>query len=109
MKKQSASQSAFFNLRVLTGLFLVLTGVFLTLLGFGAFSATAASMGKAQQKLKSITNSTNPLVPAGFDCSKIRELGIDRQENLRAGALMIFCGQAVGGSATAFGGSSPFV
>ena len=29
MKKKSASQSAFFNLRVLTGLFLVLTGVFL--------------------------------------------------------------------------------
>ena len=43
MKKKSASQSAFFNLRLLTGLFLVLTGVFLALLGFGAFSAQAQS------------------------------------------------------------------
>ena len=41
MKKKSASQSAFFNLRVLTGLFLVLAGVFLALLGFGGFSAQA--------------------------------------------------------------------
>ena len=41
MKKKSASQSAFFNLRLLTGLFLVLTGVFLALLGFGQFSAQA--------------------------------------------------------------------
>ena len=38
MKKKSASQSAFFNLRVLIGLFIVLAGVFLALVGFGAFS-----------------------------------------------------------------------
>jgi hypothetical protein len=38
MKKKSSSQSAFFNLRVLFGLFIVLAGVFLALLGFGAFS-----------------------------------------------------------------------
>ena len=37
MKKKS-SQSAFFNPRVLIGLFVVLAGVFLALLGFGAFS-----------------------------------------------------------------------
>ena len=36
------------------------------------------------------------LVPAGFDCAKIRELGIDKQENLRAGAIMIACGEAAG-------------
>ena len=35
MKKKSASQSAFFNLRVLIGLFTILAGVFLALLGFG--------------------------------------------------------------------------
>src|SRR5437016_7469811 len=95
MKKKSASQSAFFNLRVLIGLFVVLAGVFLALLGFGAFSAQA-------QQNYTITTS-DPLVPVGFDCSRIHELGIDRQENMRAGAIMIACGRAEGGSA-----SSPF-
>src|SRR5213596_3726999 len=90
MKKKSASQSAFFNLRVLIGLFVVLAGVFLALLGFGAFSAQA-------QQNYTITNFTDPLVPAGFDCSRIHELGIDKQENLRAGAIMIFCGVSEGG------------
>ncbi|PYJ78507.1 MAG: hypothetical protein DME69_08335 [Verrucomicrobia bacterium] len=98
MKKKSASQSAFFNLRVLIGLFVVLAGVFLALAGFGTFSALA----QAQQKNKIITNSKNPLVPNGFDCSKIHELGIDKQENFRAGAIMIACGQAQGGSASVF-------
>jgi hypothetical protein len=96
MKKKSTSQSAFFNLRVLVGLFIVLAGVFLALVGFGAFSA------QAQQKARIITGSTNPLVPAGFDCSQIRALGIDRQDNLRAGAIMIACGEAQGGSASNF-------
>jgi hypothetical protein len=32
-----------------------------------------------------------------FDCSKIHELGIDKQENMRAQAIMIFCGEAEGG------------
>src|SRR5438046_934107 len=92
MKKKSASQSAFFNLRVLIGLFVVLAGVFLALAGFGTFSALA----QAQQKNKIITNSKNPLVPNGFDCSKIHELGIDKQENFRAGAIMIACGEVHG-------------
>src|SRR6266705_5396704 len=111
MKKKSTSQSAparrslgqggFFNLRVLIGLFIVLAGVFLALLGFGAFSAQA-------QQNYTIT-STDPLVPAGFDCSRIHELGIDKQENMRAGAIMIFCGQAQGGAASSFGGFSQFI
>src|SRR6266487_3611920 len=42
MKKKSTSQSAFFNLRVLIGLFVVLAGVFLALLGFGTFSKASA-------------------------------------------------------------------
>ena len=42
----------------------------------------------------------DPLLPPGFDCSKIHELGIDKQENLRAGAIMIACGEAQGGSAS---------
>src|SRR5438874_4060603 len=98
MKKKKSSQSAFFNLRVLIGLFIVLAGVFLALLGFAAFSAPAASMAQAQQNY-TIT-STDPLVPAMFDCSKIHELGIDKQENMRAGAIMIYCGEAQGGAAS---------
>src|SRR6266446_9789432 len=113
MKKKSASQSAparrnrgeggFFNLRVVTGLFLVLTGVFLALLGFGGFSA------QAEEKKEIAAKSISPLVPPGFDCSKIRELGIDRQENFRAGAIMIFCHEAEGGSASPFDDSSNII
>src|SRR6516225_3496699 len=90
MKKKFASQSAFLNPRVLIGLFLVLAGVFLALGGLGTFSALA----QVRVKQKIITNSKDPLVPNGFDCSKIHELGIDRQENFRAGAIMMACGQA---------------
>src|SRR5437762_1024078 len=101
MKKKPTSQSAFFNLRVLIGLCIVLVGVFLVLLGSGALSsATAQSIIQAMAKGKIITSSTDPLVPNGFDCSKIHELGIDKQENLRAGAIVIACGQAQGGSAS---------
>ena len=88
------SQSAFFSLRVLIGLFIALAGVFLALAGLGAFSAIAASTAQGQQNHKIITNSKDPLVPNGFDCSKIHELGIDKQMNFRAGAIMIACGQA---------------
>src|SRR5438552_4927281 len=94
MKKKSASASAFFDLRVLIGLCVVVAGVFLVLLSFGAFSALAQSL----QKYKVITSSSDPLVPVGFDCSKIYEKGIDKQENFRAGAIMIACGLARGGS-----------
>ena len=68
----------------------------ITLLGFGAFSV------QAQQRQQVIMQSTDPLVPVGFDCSRIRELGIDKQENLRAGAIMIACGEAQGGTPSAF-------
>src|SRR4029077_8036030 len=103
MKKKSTSQSAFFNLRVLIGLFVALTGVSLALLAtanpsgltFGASSH--ARTDQAQQKYKVTTTSPlDPLVPAMFDCPKIKELGIDKQENLRAGAIMIYCGQFQG-------------
>ncbi len=48
MKKKS-SQSAFFNIRVIIGLFVGLTGVFLALLSFGVFSkATAQAADQAQ-------------------------------------------------------------
>ena len=93
MKKNCVSQSAFFNLRVSIGVFTVLTGVFLALAGSDALSATAQGIKQAMQKGKIITSSTDPLVPVGFDCSTIHEKGIDKQENFRAGAIVIACGQ----------------
>src|SRR5437867_856026 len=98
MKKKSASQSAFFNLRVLFGLFLVLAGAFLALIGLGTFSGLTASSVQAQQNHKIINVQG---LPPGFDCSTIHEKGIDKMENLGAGLIMIACGEAPGGSASA--------
>src|SRR5690349_10127205 len=98
MKKKSASRSAFFNVRVLIAVFMLLAGVVLALLGFGTFASITANSAQAQQKKTKILNIQG--LPPGFDCSKIHELGIDRQENLRAGQIMIACGEAHGGSST---------
>src|SRR5215831_8271324 len=113
MKENSTSQSApacrnlgnggFLNLRVLIGLFVILAGVLLALLGFGAFSA------QAQQNRAIISQSTDLLVPVGFDCSRIRELGLDKQENFRAQAIMIACGEAEGGSSSSHGAFSQLI
>src|SRR4029077_9783314 len=107
MKKKSTSQSAFFNLRVLVGLFIALAGVSLALLAAANPPGRGASVGRnvpagrnapaGPFKYKVTTKSSiDPLVPPMFDCSKIKQLGIDRQENLRAGAIMIHCGQFKG-------------
>ncbi len=92
MKTKSVSQSAFFYWRASIGLVLVLAAVFLALLGLGQFSA------EAQQKKTANTKAPNPLIPALFDCSQIASLGVNVQENLRAGAMMIYCGLSIGGS-----------
>ena len=97
MKKKSASRSAFFNLRVLIGLCIALAGVSLALVGLDAFAMTATPV---KVKNHIITSSSDPLVPVGFDCSTIHEKGLDRMENFRAGAIMIACGAAEGGSAS---------
>src|SRR5438876_6967975 len=94
MKKKSASHSAFFNLRVLIGLCMALSGISLVLAGLDAFAANSAPV---KIRYHIITASNDPLVPVGFDCSKIEELGINKQENFRAGAIMIACA-ADGGS-----------
>src|SRR6266480_5264475 len=104
MKKKSASQSAFFNPRVLIGLCIVLVGVVLALAGFGTFSAITAGSAQAQQKKSKILNVEG--LPAGFDCSKIHELGIDRMEGFRAGLIMIACGESQGGLASPYGAFS---
>ncbi len=101
MKKKSAPRFAVFNPRVLIGLCIVLTGVFLALLSSGAFSAAAQSILKDMTKGKIITSSSDPLVPVGFDCSRIHELGIDKQENFRAGAIMMACGEVPGAATSA--------
>jgi len=99
MKKKSASRSAFFNLRVLIGLFIVLAGVFLALVSLGTFSATAANPARAQQKHKIIDIQG---LPPGFDCSTIYEKGINKMEGFRAGLIMIACGESTGGSASRY-------
>src|SRR5437763_4940909 len=102
MKKKSTSRSAFFNLRVLIGLCIAVAGVFLVLLASGVLSsATAQSIIQAMTKGKIITSSSDPLVPVGFDCSTIHEKGIDKQENFRAGAIMIACGEVSGAATSA--------
>jgi hypothetical protein len=94
-------QSGFLNLRVFIGLVIVLAGIVIALLGLGTFTVRAANTANTIQAVQSYTaNSVDPLVPAGFDCSKIYELGIDKQENLRARAIMIACGLVKGGSAS---------
>jgi hypothetical protein len=94
MKKKLTARSAFLSVRIVVTLCMVLAGVLLALLSFDRFSI------QAQQKDSPMTASIDPLVPNLFDCSKIHELGIDKQTNLRAGAIMIFCGEALGGSAS---------
>src|SRR5438094_7812989 len=107
MKKKSTSQSAFFNPRFLIGAFVALAGISLAL--FATANPVRPTAAQAQQKYKVTTQSSiDPLVPAGFDCSKIHRLGIDRQENLRAGAVMIFCGLSEGGKASTSGGKKQF-
>src|SRR6516162_8063544 len=105
-KKSSTSQSAFFNLRVLIGLFVALAGVSLALLatanpfklGFGASSA--ARSAPAQQKYNPLAGpSAIQILPPGFDCSKIHQLHLDVQENFRAHLIMMACGVSEGGNA----------
>src|SRR5437773_11272303 len=102
MKKKSTSQSAFFNLRVLIGLFVALAGVSLALLATAKPAVRGAShkrvVAPSPGKYKVTTQSSiDPLVPVAFDCSKIKRLGINRQEHLRTGANMIHCGLVRGG------------
>jgi hypothetical protein len=93
MKKKSSTRSAFLNLRVLIGLLMALVSSFLALAGLGTFSVQAQ-----QKKNNIITDSNLGLLPPGFECAKIHDLGIDKMENFRAGAIMIACGEAEGGS-----------
>src|SRR5437762_9623088 len=105
MKKKSATQSAFLNPRVLIGLMIILGGVSLAL--FATAKASGLGVMQAQQKYKIAPNRANPIdlsvLPPGFDCSQVYNMGIDKQENFRAGLIMMACGLAQGGSASADG------
>src|SRR5262249_4499014 len=114
-KHSRLGEGGFFNLRVSIGLLTITTGLSLaffvaTPFGRGAAAPTAGT-GKAQQKYNAAGRSIDlSVLPPGFDCSKIHEKGIDKQDNMRAGAIMIACGLTEGGSAPAGGtsGSSTF-
>src|SRR5258705_13905764 len=103
MKKKSASRSAFFNLRVLIGLFVVLAGVFLALASLGTFSVIAANSPRAQkhpqQKLKIINP---PTLPPAFDCATMHEKAIDKMCRSHSSLIMIACGESTGGSASRY-------
>src|SRR5439155_2165837 len=83
------------------GLLIIVAGVLLALLA----TAKPSGLGlkQAQQKYKFTSSPASAIdisvLPPGFDCSQIYELGIDKQDNMRAGLIMIACGLAEGGSA----------
>src|SRR5437660_750666 len=111
MKKNSTSNSAFFNLRVLAGLLVCMTGVSLALFAANPLvRGTAAPSAKNNQKYSPLAKSIDfRALPPGFDCSRINELGIDRAENLRAGMIMIACGAFPGGKSSPDHAFSKFV
>ena len=92
MKTKSVSQSAFFYVKASIGLVLLLSGVSLAVMGIGQFSAKASTNPINGKSFP------NALVPAMFDCSQLHSLNIHMQENFRAGAMMIYCGESQGGS-----------
>src|SRR5438093_1356414 len=96
MKKKSATESAFLNPRVLIGLMIILGGVSLAL--FATAKPSGLGVMQAQQKYKIAPNRANPIdlsvLPPGFDCSQVYNMGIDKQENFRAGLIMMACGLA---------------
>src|SRR5262249_3419133 len=102
VRKKSTSKSAFFNLRVVAALLVGMTGVSLALFAanpFGPSRVVPAKNAKAQQKYNPLTGGPDiSVLPLGFDCSKIHQLGIDRMEGLRWGLIMLACGQGKGGT-----------
>ena len=81
MKKNSASESAFFNLRVLTGFVLSSVGVLLALLGFSLSSTSPVSAAGSKQTVivgASYHNDVSPALrdlPQGFTQLKQRHEG----------------------------------
>src|ERR1043166_5886290 len=102
MKKKSSASPAFFNLRVLIGLFIITTGLSLALLAanpFGRGASAGAGGGQAPQTYNPAGRFIDvSALPPGFDCSQIQAFHIDTQENFRAGLIMKACGLMEGDS-----------
>ena len=109
MKKKSASKSAFFNLRVLIGLCIALAGISLALLSLNTFAAPKPRIGEVHQAPNGAKIVNVRGLPPGFDCATIHEKNIDKMESLRAGLIMIACGESPGGSASTADTFSQFV
>ena len=116
MKKKSTSQSAFFNLRVLAALLVGMTGISLALFaanplarGTSPGRPVAAKSVKPQQKYALGKSTDFQILPPGFDCSKIHQLGIDTMENFRAAPIMVVCGVEPEGKASPAKAFSKFV
>src|SRR4029453_14018934 len=113
MKKKSTSQSAFFNLRVLIGLLMAMAGVSLALLATAnppRFDWRASSHPQTAQMQQRHHAGTSPFVlPPGFDCAKIHQMGIDTMENFRAHLIMVACGVEPKGKASPAQTFSKFV
>ena len=97
MNKNNTARSVLCRTRVVASLCTVFAGALTALLSFESFSVQAG------QEPNNIIKSTQPPVPSSFDCSKIHQLGIDKQLNVRAGAIMIFCGESQESSRFSFG------
>jgi hypothetical protein len=79
--------------------------------GIGLTGASPAKIAQLQSKYGMGSRSAylRPFaLPAGFDCSKIHELGFDKMENFKAQAILIACGQG-GGKPSAARAFSKFV
>ena len=110
VKRKSSSEidetpvsSTLVNVRSVLGSCAVFAGLLLALLNVDK------SFVQARQQHSHRPTTIDRLLPTLFDCSKVHELGIDKQTNLRAGAIMIFCGEAQGGSASSSGKVSHLV
>jgi hypothetical protein len=112
MKRKANLHSALFNMRTFIALLISTTGVSLVL---AAASPSGRGIGRStpgaatQQKAHVNSQSTDPLIPVPFDCSRVYELGIDKMENFAAQRIMIACGFAKGGSASIGGKFSRFI
>src|SRR5438105_14412526 len=65
MKRKSASQSAFFNLRVLIGLFVVVAGVFQALFATSGAGLSFGSRTARPVQIKAPERPVNPISPRG--------------------------------------------
>src|SRR5437667_820874 len=109
MKKRRTAQRAFANLRVLIGLLIVVAGVSLALFATATPPWRSAPPAKSAPLPQRYRHIDPTVLPPGFDCSKIHQLGIDMQETMRAGLIMIACGAAQGGSTPHAGALSKLV